>query len=118
MKKTEKGFLLRVLIGEDDRYEGKPLYEQIVIKARELKLAGATVLRGIMGFGADSLIHTSKILQLSEDMPIIIEIIDNEDNINKILPFIDKTVKGGIVTLEKARILKYSAGKKTDQLKK
>lgn len=117
MKKIEKGSLLRILISENDKYEGKPLYEQIVIKAKELKLAGATVFRGIMGFGADSLMHTSKILQLSEDMPIMIEIIDNDDNINKILPFIDKTVKGGMVTLEKARILKCSADKNTGPLK-
>ena len=112
MKQSEKGFLLRVLIGEDDRYKGRPLYEQIVLKARELKLAGATVFKGIMGFGADSLIHTSKILRLSEDMPVVIEIIDTEENINKILPFLDKTVEGGLVTLEKANIIKYSSSKK------
>jgi len=112
MKQSEKGSLLRILIGEDDRYKGRPLYEQIVLKARELKLAGATVFKGIMGFGADSLIHTSKILQLSEDMPVIIEIIDSEENINKILPFLDKTVEGGLVTLEKATIIKYSSSKK------
>src|SRR4030043_2473442 len=102
MKESKTGYLLRVLIGEDDRNKGKPLYEQIVLKARELKLSGATVFKGIMGFGADSLIHTSKILQLSEDMPIVIEIVDSEENINKILPFLDETVKGGLVTLEKA----------------
>jgi len=112
MKESGKGYLLRILIGEDDKYKGKPLYEQIVLKARELKLAGATVFKGIMGFGADSLIHTSKILQLSEDMPIVIEIIDTEENINKILPFLDETVEGGLVTLEKATIIKYSASKK------
>jgi len=112
MKQSKKGSLLRILIGEDDRYKGRPLYEQIVLKARELKLAGATVFKGIMGFGADSLIHTSKILQLSEDMPVIIEIIDSEENINKILPFLDKTVEGGLVTLEKATIIKYSSSKK------
>ncbi|MHB1253927.1 MAG: DUF190 domain-containing protein [Candidatus Humimicrobiaceae bacterium] len=81
----ESGLLLRILIGEDDAYRGKPLYEQIVLKARQLNLAGATVFRGIMGFGADSLIHTSKILHLSEDIPIVIEIIDTDENINKIL---------------------------------
>lgn len=112
MKQSEKGSLLRILIGEDDRYKGRPLYEQIVLKARGLKLAGATVFKGIMGFGADSLMHTSKILQLSEDMPVIIEIIDSEENINKILPFLDKTVEGGLVTLEKATIIKYSSSKK------
>ncbi|MHB1346943.1 MAG: DUF190 domain-containing protein [Candidatus Humimicrobiaceae bacterium] len=112
MKESEKGFLLRILIGEDDTYKGKPLYEQIVLKTRELKLAGATVFRGILGFGADSLIHSTKILQLSEDMPIVIEIVDTEDNINKILPFLDETIEGGLVTLEKATIIKYSSSKK------
>jgi len=111
MKESKKGFLLRILVGEDDRYRGRPLYEQIVLKARELKLSGATVFKGIMGFGADSLIHTVKILQLSEDMPIVIEIVDTEENINKILPFLDETVKGGLVTLEKATVIKYSSSK-------
>lgn len=83
MKESKHGYLLRILIGEDDLYKGRPLYEQIVLKARELKLSGATVFKGIMGFGADSLIHTAKILQLSEDMPIVIEIVDTEENINK-----------------------------------
>ena len=112
MKESKTGYLLRILIGEDDIYKGRPLYEQIVLKARELKLSGATVFKGIMGFGADSLIHTAKILQLSEDMPIIIEIVDTEQNINKILPFLDETVEGGLVTLEKATIIKYSSSKK------
>jgi len=112
MRESKKGYLLRVLIGEDDKYRGRPLYEQIVLKARELKLSGATVFKGIMGFGADSLIHTAKILQLSEDMPIVIEIVDTEENINKILPFLDETVQGGLVTLEKATIIKYSSSKK------
>ncbi|MHB1376306.1 MAG: DUF190 domain-containing protein, partial [Candidatus Humimicrobiaceae bacterium] len=76
------------------------------------ELAGATVFRGIVGFGADSLIHTAKILQLSEDMPVVIEIIDTEENINKIIPFLDKNVKGGLVTMEKAKIIKYSTSKK------
>lgn len=109
---TNQGILLRILIGEDDRYKGHPLYEQIVLKARELKLAGATVFRGIMGFGADSLIHTAKILQLSEDMPVVIEIIDTEENINKIIPFLDENVNGGLITMEKAKIIKYSTSKK------
>jgi len=112
MKRSEKGILLRVLIGEDDKYGGRPLYEEIVTKARELKLAGATVFKGIMGFGADSLMHTSKILRLSEDMPVIIKIIDTEENINKILPFLDEAVGGGLVTLEKATVIKYSSSKK------
>ena len=112
MKQSEEGILLRVLIGEDDRFKGRPLYEQIVLRARELKLAGATVFKGLMGFGSDSLIHTSKIPQLSEEMPIVIEIVDTEENINKFLPFLDDTVKGGLVTLEKVLVKKYSSSRK------
>jgi hypothetical protein len=107
MKLPEDALLLRVFIGESDQYRGKPLYEHIVLKARELNLAGATVLRGIMGFGAGSRIHTAKLLELSVDLPIVIEIVDTEDNINKLIPFIDETVKEGLVTLEKMRVIKY-----------
>jgi hypothetical protein len=107
MKLPEDALLLRVFIGESDQYHGKPLYEQIVIKARELNLAGATVLRGIMGFGADSRIHTAKLLELSVDLPMVIEIVDTEDNISKLMPFIDETVREGLVTLEKMRVIKY-----------
>lgn len=107
MKLPEEGMLLRVFVGETDQYKGKALYEQIVIKARELNLAGATVLRGIMGFGADSRMHTSKLLRLSEDLPIVIELVDTEDNLNKLLPFLDETVQEGLITLEKVRVIKY-----------
>lgn len=107
MKLPEDALLLRVFIGESDQYHGKPLYEQIVLKARELNLAGATVVRGIMGFGADSRIHTAKLLALSVDLPMVIEIVDTEENINKLIPFIDETVKEGLVTLEKMRVIKY-----------
>jgi len=107
MKLPENGMLLRVFIGEADQYKGKALYEQIVLRARELNLAGATVIRGIMGFGADSRMHTAKILRLSEDLPIIIELVDTEENLNKLLPFLDEVVKEGMVTLEKARVIKY-----------
>ncbi len=107
MKLPEQAMMLKIFIGESDRYKGKPLYEQIVLKARELNLAGATVCRGILGFGADSRIHTSKILELSEDLPIVIEIVDTEENINKLIPFIDETVEEGLVTLEKVRVIKY-----------
>jgi PII-like signaling protein len=107
MKLPEEAVLLRVFIGESDQYQGKPLYEQIVVKARELNLAGATVLRGMMGFGADSRIHTAKLLELSVDLPMVIEIVDTEENINKLMPFIDETVKEGLVTLEKMRVIKY-----------
>ena len=107
MKLPEQAVLLRVFIGESDRHQGKPLYEQIVLKARALNLAGATVLRGILGFGADSRLHTAKVLELSEDLPIVIEIVDTEENINKLMPFIDETVVEGLVTLEPMRVIKY-----------
>ena len=107
MKLPEEGALLRVFIGETDSYNGKPLYEQIVLKARELNLVGATVLRGIMGFGADSRMHTAKILRLSEDLPIIIEIVDTEENLQKFQPFLDETVEEGLITLEKVKVIKY-----------
>jgi uncharacterized protein len=107
MKLPEEGMLLRIFVGESDHYKGKALYEQIVIKARELNLAGATVLRGIMGFGADSRMHTSKLLRLSEDLPVVIELVDTEENLNKLLPFLDETVQEGLITLEKVRVIKY-----------
>ncbi|MFH1440994.1 MAG: DUF190 domain-containing protein [Candidatus Omnitrophota bacterium] len=99
--------LLRVFIGESDHYQGKALYEQIVLKARELNLAGSTVLRGIMGFGADSRIHTAKLLRLSEDLPIVVELVDTEENLNKILSFLDEVVTEGLITLEKVKVIKY-----------
>jgi PII-like signaling protein len=103
----EEGMLLRVFIGESDQYKGKALYEQIVIKARELNLAGATVIRGIMGFGADSRMHTAKLLRLSEDLPVVVEIVDSEEKLNMLLPFLDEVVEEGLITLEKARVIKY-----------
>lgn len=111
MKLPEEGELLRVFIGETDKFKSKPLYEAIVMKARELKLAGATVFRGIMGYGATTRIHSIKLLRLSEDMPVMIEIVDTKDNINKLLPFLDETVKEGLITMEKVRIIKYRYGK-------
>lgn len=107
MKLPEQALMLRIFIGENDHYKGKPLYEQIVLKARELDLAGATVTRGILGFGADSRMHSSKILDLSEDLPVIIEIVDTEEKINTLMPFIDETIVEGLVTLEKMRVIKY-----------
>jgi uncharacterized protein len=112
MKLPEEGMLLRIFIGESDRHEGKPLYEQIVLKARELNLAGATVTRGVMGFGADSRMHTAKILRLSEDMPMVIELVDTEEKLNLLLPFLDETVEEGLITLEKVRVVKYRHSKK------
>lgn len=107
MKLPENAFLLRIFIGESDRFKSKPLYEAIVLKARELNLAGATVIRGLMGFGADSRMHSAKLLDISLDLPIIIEIVDTEENINKLMPFIDDHIEEGLVTLEKVKVIKY-----------
>lgn len=106
----EEGQLLRIFIGESDKYDGKPLFEWIVQRAREQGLAGATVLRGLEGFGAHSRIHTAKILRLSEDLPIIIEIVDTSDKIEGFLPLIDDAIKEGLATLEKVRIRFYRSG--------
>ncbi len=99
--------LLRIFIGEDAKYHGRPLYEAIVLKAREAHLAGATVLRGQMGFGHSSRLHTSKILRLSEDLPLVIEIVDNHEKIRAFLPWLDEMMSGGLVTLEKVQVLQY-----------
>lgn len=99
---------LRVYVGESDRWQGLPLYEAIVIKARELHLAGATVLRGPMGFGANSRIHTAKILQLSEDLPMIVEVIDSAARINEFAAHLKPMVRGGLVTIEDVGVLVYS----------
>jgi len=114
MKLPEQGQLLRIFIGEDDTFKGKPLYEAIVLKARELNLAGATVLRGTMGFGANSRLHTAKILRLSEDLPIVIEIVDTPDNIEKLIPFLDETVEEGLITRENIKVIKYRHNKNAD----
>jgi len=107
MNLPEDAVLLRVFIGESDRYEHRPLYEAIVMKARELQLAGATVLRGPMGFGKSSRLHTAKILRLSMDLPIVIEIVDSEEKVNAFLPVLDQMMGGGMVTLEKAKVIRY-----------
>jgi PII-like signaling protein len=107
VKLSEQGALLRIFVGEADKHQGKPLYEQIVLKAREIGLAGATVTRGIMGYGAASRIHTSKVLRLSEDLPIVIEIVDTEAKLEELLPFLDDVVEEGLVTIEKAQVLVY-----------
>ena len=109
------GKLLRIFVGESDRYRGRPLYEAIVHRAHELGLAGATVWRGIEGYGAASRIHTAKILRLSEDLPILIEIVDTEEKIRAALPEFDTMMEasggGGLITLERAEIIKYSHGR-------
>jgi len=99
--------LLRIFIGESDHYNGRALYEHIVYQARELHIAGVTVIRGIMGYGANSKIHTAKILRLSEDLPIIIEIVDDEEKIKTLLPYIEKCIGNGIVTMEKVKVVKF-----------
>jgi len=109
MKIPKHGCLLRIFIGESDQWHGKPLYEAIVLKARELHLAGATVLRGNMGFGAHSRMHTAKILRLSEDLPIVIEVVDSREKIDVLLPHIDQMVQEGLVTLEQVHVIKYRA---------
>ena len=104
---TTTATLLRIFIGESDEHGGRPLHEAIVLKAREMGLAGATVLRGPMGFGKSSRLHTSKILRLSEDLPLLIEIVDSEDNINAFLPILDGMMSSGLITLEKVQVLQY-----------
>jgi PII-like signaling protein len=113
MHLPEEGYLLRIFIGESDHHAGKPLYESIVLQAREQGLAGATVLRGIMGFGANTrVIHTFKIERLSEDMPIVVEIVDTKEKLETFLESIDEHIQAGLVTLEKAQIRFYKADKK------
>lgn len=114
MKITGEGKLLRIFLGESDRYQGQPLYEAIVHKAHELGLAGATVWRGIEGYGARSRIHTAKILRLSEDLPVLVEIVDSEEKIRAAMPHFDEIMDagggGGLVTLEKAEVIRYTHG--------
>ena len=107
MKIEGEGQLLRIFIGESDRWHGKPLHEAIVVAAREAGLAGATVLRGLAGFGASSRIHTVKVLRLSEDLPIVVEIVDKLERIQAFLPTVDQMVSEGMVTLEKVNVLVY-----------
>ncbi len=107
----EQGCLLRVFIGESDRFEGKPLYEWIVLKARQEGLAGATVLRGMMGFGPSSRVYTSKILRLSEDLPIVVEIVDTYEKLEGFLHIIDEAILEGLVTLESAQVRLYRGRK-------
>ena len=111
MELPEEGCLLRILIGESERCDGKPLYEWLVLKAREMGLAGATVYRGMMGFGANSRIHTSKILRLSQDLPVVIEIVDAQDKLENFLAVTDSVFNGGLATLEKAWVRIYRSRK-------
>ena len=99
--------LLRIFVGEQQKFGHQPLYEAVVMKAREMRLAGATVLRGLLGFGHSSRIHTAKILRLSEDLPMVIEIVDTQDKIDAFLPILGDMIGGGLVTLEKVQVLQY-----------
>ncbi len=112
MKIPEDGALLRIFIGESDRWQGRPAYEAIVLAAREAHLAGATVFHGTMGFGAKSRLHTFKILRLSEDLPIVIEIVDREDRIDAILPVLDEMVGDGLLTVERVHVVDYRGSPK------
>ena len=107
----EDGCLLRIFIGESDKHEGRPLYEWLVLQAREAGLAGATVLRGIEGFGAHSRLHTAKILRLSEDLPIVVEIVDSQAKIDAFMPTVDHAITEGLATLERVRVRFYRSGK-------
>ncbi len=111
MQIPHEAVLLRIFIGESDRWEHKPLYEAIVLKAREMHLAGATVLRGPMGFGKSSRLHTAKILRLSTDLPLVIEIVDSNEKIQEFLPVLDKMITGGLLTMESVRVLEYRGAK-------
>ena len=107
MRIEGEGKLLRIFIGESDRWHGRPLYEAIVQRAREAGLAGATVIRGIEGFGAHSRIHTSRILRLSEDLPVVVEIVDTAERIEDVLPWLDEMIGEGMVTVERVEVVAY-----------
>ena len=107
MQVPKQAMLLRIFVGEDERYGHQPLYQAIVLKARETHLAGATVLRGPMGYGHSSRLHTAKILRLSEDLPVVVEIIDSEERINAFLPVLDAMMTSGLITLERVAVLQY-----------
>ena len=115
MKLPSEAYLLRIFVGESDRSDGKPLHEVIVNEARARGLAGATVIRGFMGFGASSRIHTSKVLRLSDDLPVVIEIVDAEDRIEAFLPALDDLIDEGLVTLERVRVIVYRHSKDDGQ---
>ena len=107
MKKYEEAYLLRIFLGEEDEHEGRPLHEAIVLKAREMGLAGATVLRGPMGYGKSSRLHTTKLLRLSEDLPLVIDIVDAPDRIEALLDELEPMMGSGLVTLERVRVVRY-----------
>ena len=109
-KQDSEQILMRIFIGENDRFQSQPLYEALLELFRDEGLAGATVLRGVSGFGASSVIHTDKLLRLSNNLPLVIEVVDSEPNIDAVLPKIDGMFDGGLITLEKARVIRYRSG--------
>jgi PII-like signaling protein len=111
MNIPEEGYLLRVFIGESDKVGHRPLYEEIVLKAREAGLAGATVLRGVMGFGKNSILHTAKILRLSEDLPMVVEIVDSLEKVEAFVPTLNEMIKDGLVTIEQVRVIHYKSSR-------
>ncbi len=111
MNIPEEGYQLRIFVGESDRYGHKPLYEEIVLKARKAGLAGATVLRGVMGFGRNSILHTAKILRLSEDLPMVVEIVDSLEKVKAFMPQLDEMIKDGLVTLEEVKVIHYKSSR-------
>jgi len=111
MNIPEEGYLLRIFVGESDRAGHRPLYEEIVLKAREAGLAGATVLRGVMGFGRNSILHTAKILRLSEDLPMVVEIVDSLEKVEAFMPQLDGMIKDGLVTLEAVKVIQYKSSR-------
>ncbi len=113
MKLPSEAYLLRIFVGESDKIDGKPLYEVVVQEARKRGMAGATVLRGYLGFGAHSRIHTAKVLRLSEDLPIVVEIVDEEAKIEAFLPDLDQLIGEGLITLEKVRVIAYRHNSRT-----
>ena len=110
MKTTGEGSILRIFVGESDTRHGRPVYEVIVDKAKSLDIAGATVMRGIMGYGVHRKVHTAKVLRLTEDIPVVIEVVDRSENLEKLLPFLDDIVKEGLVTMEPVSVIKYRDG--------
>jgi PII-like signaling protein len=111
MQIPRDAILLRIFFGEDDRFQNRPLHEAIVLKAREMRLGGTTVLRGHIGFGHSSIIHTTKILRLSQDLPVVVEIVDSKEKIDAFLPVLDEMMTSGLVTIEKVQVLQYGTEK-------
>ncbi|HLH29178.1 MAG TPA: DUF190 domain-containing protein [Acidimicrobiales bacterium] len=114
MRLQGEGTLLRIFIGESDRWHGKPLYQAIVEQLRAEGIAGATVVRGIEGYGARSHVHTARILRLSEDLPLVIEVVDTDANVRRVLPMLDEMIPDGMVTLERVDVIAYRAGSPPD----